>query len=64
MAKDKKEANEALKAARKALDENQQRELNAARKQGHKLIQEQSDEYLRLNDAVAEAEKGASWWLR
>jgi hypothetical protein len=60
----KKAAVKKLKDARKALNDNQQKELREARAQGHKLIPDESDTYLSLNHAVAQAEKDVPWYLR
>lgn len=46
-----------LYAARDALDTNADAERAAG-------VTEETDEYLRLNQAVANAEQGASWWAR
>lgn len=53
----KKEANKRLKQAREALAAKQERDIAAG-------IHEETPEYLRLNHAVAEAEKDVSWWRR
>lgn len=45
------------RAAKQALRENAARELAAG-------ITHETDEYLRLNAAVIEAEKHAPWWRR
>lgn len=59
-----REAVKAYKAARKALNDNYERELGEARAKGRKYIGEETDEYLRLNRAVVEAEKNVPWWRR
>jgi hypothetical protein len=48
---------ETLHAARQALEENARREEAAG-------IDWETDEFLRLNHAVIEAEKGVRWWGR
>lgn len=52
------------KAAKKALDDNYERELKAAREKGQKYIGEETAEYLRLNRAVVDAEKDVPWIRR
>lgn len=54
---DKREANQRLRQAHRALDDNGKRERRAG-------IKDETDEYLRLNQAVIDAEKDASWWAR
>lgn len=61
---EKKAARQRLKSAREALDANYERELSAARARGEKYIGEETDEYLRLNQAVIDAEKDVPWWRR
>lgn len=61
---EKKAAIKKHKDARAALDANYEKELKAARANGQKYIGEETDEYLRLNRAVADAEQGVSWWRR
>ncbi len=52
------------KNARKALDDNYERELAAAKAKGQKYIGEETDEYLRLNGDVVKAEKDVPWIRR
>lgn len=52
------------KAAKKALDDNYDKELAAARAKGQKYIGEETSEYLRLNGAVNDALKDVPWIRR
>lgn len=59
----KQDAVKKYKAAKKALDDNYERELKAARARGEKYIGETA-EYRRLNQAVLDAEKEVPWYRR
>jgi hypothetical protein len=61
---EKKAAIKKHKDARAALDANYEKELKAARANGQKYIGEETDEYLRLNRAVVDAEKDIAWYRR
>lgn len=52
------------KAAKKALDDNYERELKQARAKGQKYIGEETPEYQRLNKAVNDALKDVPWIRR
>lgn len=54
---DPKEARQQLKDAKQRLHANQEREERAG-------VTHETDEYLRLNRDVAEAEKHVPWWRR
>jgi hypothetical protein len=57
MAKNDEAARREMKAARRALDEEAARARRARNR-------EETDEYLRLNNRVIQAEKNVSWWRR
>lgn len=63
MAKDKRDKEEARKAAREYKDARAALRANCDRDRAAG-IRHETDEYHRLNDAVIKAQKNLSWWRR